>query len=92
MVTLRGGRTTVEAEFNDAQFLDFERKGLWTAGVGTRWYPTSQIGIRAEATYRTWMIEVPSAFSLVTLPNGLSPLGEERVGGVSLTLGATFGL
>jgi hypothetical protein len=92
MVTPTGGRTEIEAEFNDAQYLDFERKGVWSVGAGTRWYPTPKIGIRAEATYRTWVIEVPTAFSLVTLPSGLPPSEEERLGGLSLTVGATFGL
>jgi len=92
LVTPTGGRTEIEAEFNDAQYLDFKRKGVWSVGAGTRWYLTPQIGIRAEASYRTWVIKVPAAFSLITLPSGLTPLGEERVGGLSLTVGATFGL
>jgi hypothetical protein len=92
MVVSTGGRSSLEADFNDAQYLDFERKGVWSAGAGTRWYPTPSIGIRAEATYRTWTIEVPTAFSIIVLPSGVTPLGEQRVGGVSLTLGATFGL
>lgn len=87
-----GGRSSLEEDFNGAQYLEFDNKGVWIAGVGTRWYPTSSIGIRAEATWRTWIIEVPSGFSLITLPDGSPPLSEERVGGVSLTLGATFGL
>lgn len=92
MFATMGGRSELEVDLNPAQYLEFDRKGVWLAGAGTRWYPTESVGIRAEATWRTWVIEVPSAFSLVTLPIGRPPLSEERVSGISLTLGATFGL
>ena len=86
-----GGRAPEEAEFPPQQIFDFRTEFFLSGGTGVRWYPTDNFSLRAEGVFRSWILESPAAYALTTLPNGQSPLGEERVGGLTLLVGASLG-